>query len=419
MKKINAIRGAKDITPESSPLWRYVEELFARVSGEFCYEEIRTPIFEKTELFARGIGEGADVVNKEMYTFDDRGGESITLRPEMTASVARSVMEHTLLRQGALLRLWYFGPFFRYERPQKGRLRQFHQYGAECVGSPNPESDAEIISLAENIIGAIGIKDYKLLLNTIGNDSSRAEYRKALVEYLSTRKSELSEDSLRRLETNPLRILDSKSESDIAVCAEAPLILDYLDEESSRHFESVKQALDACSIDYEIQPLLARGLDYYSHTVFEFQSDALGAQDSFGGGGRYDGLFRQIGGKESVPAVGFAMGVERMLLILEETGRLPLLDNSPRVYVIAASDALKSKALQIANSLRARRIKTNVDLLGKSIKAQFRESNKNGVKYAIIVGEDELSRGAVQIKNMDEGDAGEINLVDLDGFDFH
>ncbi len=263
---LQAIRGTKDILPVESGLWQYIEEVFRRVSGLFNYQELRTPIFEYTEVFSRSIGDGTDIVNKEMYTFTDKGDRSVTLRPEQTAALVRSVIQNNMLQQSSNLRLWYFGPFFRYERPTAGRLRQFHQYGAECIGSPNPESDAEVIMLATSIIKESGISDYKLLINTLGNPESRKRYRDVVREYFNDYSSEISEDSKIRLEKNPLRILDSKDKQDEIIVANAPLIKDYLDEESSVHFENVLRYIRNQGIGYEIQPRLVRGLDYYSHT---------------------------------------------------------------------------------------------------------------------------------------------------------
>ncbi len=414
---IQAIKGTKDILPDYAGYWQFIEEAFRKVSSSFGYNEIRTPIFEKTEVFARSIGEGTDIVNKEMFTFSSKGGTSITLRPENTAAIVRSVLQNSMLQQGSVLRLWYFGPFFRYERPQQGRQRQFHQYGAECISSPNPEADAEIILLADRLFRAIGIDDYKMLLNTLGTNESRNRYRKELYSYMNSHKDRLSADSVSRLETNPLRILDSKDERDIEIINSAPVILDYLDEESSIHFETVRKLLDASGIEYEIEPKLVRGLDYYSHTVFEFRSDYLGAQDSFGGGGRYDGLFSQLEGKPT-PAVGFALGIERMLLILEKSDRLPDLHNAPDIYLVQAGPELTSEVNNFALKLRRKGLKVITDLQKRSIKAQFRESNKLGAKYTIVLGENEISSGKAVIKKMENGEETETELIRLEDFNF-
>ena len=410
---IQAIRGTKDLLPDEIKKWQYIENAFREVSERFGYEEIRTPIFEKTEVFARGIGEETDVVNKEMYTFSDRGGDSITLRPENTASIVRAMLQHKMLNQNPLLRMWYFGPFFRYERPQKGRQRQFYQYGAECIGSENPESDAEMILLAVDIIKYLKINEFKILLNTLGDSESRVRFRQALVEYFTGHVNDLSEDSKKRLDSNPLRILDSKNKEDIAVVKNAPDILDHLNEESSEHFEKVKEYLDFTGVEYEIDPYLVRGLDYYSHTVFEFQSPVLGAQDSFGGGGRYNHLFEQLEGKQT-PAIGFAMGVERMLLILEELDLFDYDKKKPDAYIVTTNAELADQVIKIATDLRRAGKTVITDVLRRSMKAQFREANKLEAKSVIIIGEDELRRGNVNIKNMETGEQKEFPLNEIE-----
>lgn len=414
---IQSVRGTKDTLPDSINQWHYVEELFKKVSDRFCYTEIRTPIFEKTEVFHRSIGEGTDIVNKEMYTFEDKGGESITLRPEMTAALVRSVIQNNLLNQNPIQRLWYFGPFFRYERPQKGRLRQFHQYGAECLGSPHPESDVEVILLADALFKSIGITDYTLKLNSLGNEISRDNYRKALVGYLKSVEDQLSYDSKQRIEINPLRVLDSKDESDKKIIENAPFILDYLDEISLTHFESVKKILDDSKISYKIDNNLVRGLDYYCHTVFEFQSNHLGSQDSFGGGGRYDGLFSQLGGRPT-PAVGFALGVERILIILEQIEKFKDLSEKVDCFVISLGDDSITYAHSIAGQLRDRGLVVGTDLLRRSMKAQMREANRLNSKFSIIIGENEVANQSVLIKNMDGGDQKEIPFTEILSYKF-
>ena len=415
---IQAIRGTKDLLPDTIALWQYAEEVFRNISHSYLYREMRTPIFEKTEVFSRSIGEQTDIVNKEMYTFEDRSGESITLRPEMTAAIARAVMQNSLMQQSSVLRYWYFGPFFRYERPQKGRLRQFHQYGAECILSPYPESDVEVMLLANDIIKSMGIEKYTLLLNSIGNEASRDKYREALKDYFFQFTDQISEDSQKRLEHNPLRILDSKDPRDQEYIKKAPDITDFLDPESKDHFESVKEQLREANVEFELNPRLVRGLDYYSHTVFEFQSDALGAQDSFGGGGRYNTLFTQLGGKDEVPAVGLAMGVERLLMILDAQENMPDMVTRPDVYIVTTDTALTPKAQEIGRKLRKAGKNVMIDLQRRSMKAQFRESNKMNSNYTIIVGEDEIKRGAVQLKNMESGDQKEVKLSDLENYKF-
>lgn len=404
---IQAVRGTKDILPDSIGYWQFLQDTFKSTSEIFGYNELRTPIFEKTEVFVRSIGESSDIVNKEMYTFDDKGRDSITLRPEKTAALVRAVLQNSMMGQSNTQRLWYFGPFFRYERPQKGRMRQFHQYGAECLGSPNPEADAEVILLADRIIKNIGIKEYKLLLNTLGTAQNRQNYKDELLKYLLGIKEKLSPDSQNRLEKNPLRVLDSKAPEDKEAVENAPKILECLDEESSIHFEEVKSLISDANIEIVLEPKLVRGLDYYSHTVFEFQSSALGSQDSLGGGGRYDGLFEQFGGK-STPAVGFAMGVERLLIILEAMKNLPEIDKSPDLFIVTAEHGVYAKAQEIATELRKQGFKIISDLHRRSIKAQMREANKLGSKFTLVLGGNEIESGKVYLKNMGDGSQREV-----------
>lgn len=414
---IQNIRGTKDILPDTIYQWQYLEQKFKSAAELFGYKELRTPIFEKTEVFSRTIGENTDIVNKEMYTFKDRDNENITLRPEMTAALVRSVVQHSLDYNIAALRLWYFGPFFRYERPQKGRYRMFHQFGAECIASPYPESDAEVILLANHLIQSLNIKEYTLLINSLGNSASREEYKKALVNYLNTVKDELSEESKIRLETNPLRVLDSKDESDIKALQNAPAMLDFLDEESTKHFDEVKLFLDNANVKYTIDNRLVRGLDYYNHTVFEFRSNALGAQDSFGGGGRYDGLINQLGGKDT-PAVGFAMGVERLLLILEALDELPPKPAYTDIYLVIAGEENLQYASKIANILRKLGIRVTSEIKRRKMKGQFKEADKLEAAYTIAIGETEQNENKVSIKNMATGEQNIIELDELDKFQF-
>jgi histidyl-tRNA synthetase len=403
---IKTPRGTKDILPSEMQKWNFIEEKFREVSNLFSYKELRTPIFENTEVFSRGVGEGTDIVGKEMYTFSDRGGNSMTLRPEMTAALVRSAIEHGLTNSG-VQRLWYYGPFFRYERPQKGRQRQFHQFGAELLGSETPVADVEIISLCVSLISSCGISDYKLLLNSLGNKISRTNYLSNLKEYLFDNKSKLSETSQIRLKQNPLRILDSKSPEDIKIVESAPILIDFLDSESSDHFAKVKELCHSININYEISPKLVRGLDYYSHTVFELQSTALGAQDAFGGGGRYNELFEQLGGKR-VPAIGFAMGVERLLLILESLDKLPKEEESVDIYIISADKNIESEILIMKDYLLSQNIRTISDTLSKSFKAQFKEANKMNAKWVLIIGNSEIEKQKYTLKNMKSSEQFEL-----------
>lgn len=353
-KSLQAIRGMNDILPEQTPAWRYLERTFAGLLDGYGYSEIRLPILEFTELFARGIGEGTDVVDKEMYTFLDRNGESLTMRPEGTAGCVRAVLEHGLSGGGQVQKLWYTGPMFRYEKPQKGRYRQFHQIGVEVFNLPGPDIDAELIILTWRLWQKLGMADaVTLQLNTLGSSEARARYREALVAYLQERFEQLDEDSQRRMTTNPLRILDSKVESTQALLVGAPTLHDYLDEESIAHFEGLKARLDAVGLRYEINQKLVRGLDYYCRTAFEWVTDKLGAQGTVCGGGRYDGLVSQFGGKPT-PGVGFAMGVERLVLLLETLDVIPAELNRPAdLYVCAFGEPAELAALALAEQLRS------------------------------------------------------------------
>lgn len=414
---IQAIRGTKDILPANIQKWHFVEEKFRQITEQFGYKELRTPIFEKVEVFDRTIGENTDIVNKEMYTFTDKSGDMITLRPEMTAALVRALVQNNLMAQTKLLRLWYFGPFFRYERPQKGRQRQFHQFGIECLGSEFPESDVEVITLADKLFESLGIKEYKLLINSLGNNNSRSKYKEALVDFLNNARENLSEDSRRRIDTNPLRVLDSKNEQDRKILEDAPIILDYLDDESKSHFETVTANLDYLGIKYEIEPRLVRGLDYYSHTVFEFQSSYLGSQDSFGGGGRYDGLVEQLGGK-ATPAVGFALGVERLILILEQINAFNDLNETIDFYIVTHGEEAIALSLHISDLLRSKGFAVVNELNRRSMKAQMREANRMQSKYVVIIGEEEVKNNKVLLKDLVNREQKELTIDELQKFDF-
>ena len=399
MAIIQSVRGTKDTLPNEIYKWQKLEEIARKVSERYGYKELRTPLFEKTEVFSRGVGDGTDIVNKEMYSFADRGGESITLRPEQTAALVRAVIQNNLLTENPATRLYYIGSYFRYERPQKGRLREFHQYGAECLNSPYPESDVEVICLAVELINKLGINNYNLRLNSLGNEVSRANYRNVLINFLESHKEKLSEESTARLATNPLRVLDSKNPIDIEITSNAPNILDSLDSESIRHFDEVQKLLTVSKINYEISPNLVRGLDYYSHTVFEFQSTELGAQDAFGGGGRYNSLFAELGGKDT-PAVGFAMGLERLLLILEQIQGQATVEKVDAI-IIPTNEKYVEIAMQVANILRNKlEFSCILDINRRSMKAQLREANKLEAKWAIIIGDDEVAADSVSLKFM-------------------
>nr|WP_277606991.1 histidine--tRNA ligase [Pseudomonas aeruginosa] len=405
---MQAIRGMNDILPEQTPAWRYLERTFAGLLDGYGYSEIRLPILEFTELFARGIGEGTDVVDKEMYTFLDRNGESLTMRPEGTAGCVRAVLEHGLSGGGQVQKLWYTGPMFRYEKPQKGRYRQFHQIGVEVFNLPGPDIDAELIILTWRLWQKLGMADaVTLQLNTLGSSEACARYREALVAYLQERFEQLDEDSQRRMTTNPLRILDSKVESTQALLVGAPTLHDYLDEESIAHFEGLKARLDAVGLRYEINQKLVRGLDYYCRTAFEWVTDKLGAQGTVCGGGRYDGLVSQFGGKPT-PGVGFAMGVERLVLLLETLGVIPAELNRPAdLYVCAFGEPAELAALTLAEQLRSAipGIRLLVNAGAGSFKSQFKKADKSGARFALILGEDEVANRVVGFKPLrDEGE---------------
>jgi histidyl-tRNA synthetase len=415
-KNIQAIRGMHDLLPDQSPVWHYLEDGVREVLDGYGYKELRTPILELTELFKRSIGEVTDIVEKEMYTFDDRNGDSLTLRPEGTAGCVRAGIEHGLFHN-QVQRIWYRGPMFRHERPQKGRYRQFHQIGAEAYGLPGPDIDLEIIMLTRRFWQKLGLEGLELQINTLGTSQERAVYREQLVSYLSARKDQLDEDSLRRLETNPLRILDSKNPDMKEVIADAPSLMDYLGEESKAHFESLCQGLEDVGQDYVVNPRLVRGLDYYARTVFEWVTDKLGAQGTVCAGGRYDGLIEQLGGRPG-HGVGFAMGVERLVALLEENReQLPI--KGPDAYLVLMGDEAQRKGLVLAEQLRDRlpglRLITHCG--GGSFKSQFKKADRSEAALALVLGDDELARGVIGVKALrDDKEQREIALGDLAEF---
>ncbi len=396
-KNIQAIRGMHDIVPVQSPLWQFLEKTVERTLVAYGYQEIRMPIVEKTELFKRSIGEVTDIVEKEMYTFEDRNGDSLTLRPEGTAGCVRAGIENGLL-YNQVQRLWYCGPMFRHERPQKGRYRQFHQIGVETFGMNGPEIEAELIFICARIWEALGLHDIELQINTLGTSVERAAYRQHLVEYFTEHKDSLDEDSLRRLDSNPLRILDSKNPSMQALNDAAPKLTDHLGEVSREHFQRLQQLLDVAGVRYQINPRLVRGLDYYSHTVFEWVTDQLGAQGTVCAGGRYDSLVEQLGGKPTF-ASGFAMGEERLVALLEEQ-KVQREDDRPHVYFINAGADEQTEALQLAEQLRSGNaaLKLVLNCGGGSLKAQMKRADKSGASVAIILGERELQQNEVSLK---------------------
>lgn len=395
MKKIQAIRGTKDILPEEVGIWQKIEEIASEVLTKAIYQEIRTPIFENTSLFERGIGEATDVVGKEMYSFKDRGDRSLTLRPEGTAGVARAFIENQLFAKGGVQRLWYRGSMFRYERPQAGRQRQFHQIGVELLGSKDPRGDVEVIAIAMDILEKLGLKNLTLQLNSVGSGEDRQRYKEALVNYLNPYKDELDKDSQDRLERNPLRILDSKDAKTKEIALNAPSILDYLNESSQKHFDQVCSLLSALNIKYEIDPRLVRGLDYYTHTAFEIQSSDLGSQATVCGGGRYDGLIKQLGGND-IPAVGWALGMERLILLWQKLQSTPILQ--PDLYFISKGEKAENQALLLAQKLRQAGFKVELDLSGSAFNKQFKRGDRSGAKACLVLGETEAENNTVQLK---------------------
>lgn len=409
-REIKNVRGTRDVLPDESYKWQHIEWKVRKIFEAYNYKEIRTPIFEETELFSRGIGELTDIVSKEMYTFVDKGGTSLTLKPEMTASVMRAYIQYKINKQTPIFKVYYISPMFRQERPQAGRLRQFHQIGAEAIGSQTPETDAEIIALALHIIESFGIKNYTLKLNSVGCQSCRPKYKEILKDYFRNFYDELSEDSKKRLENNPLRILDSKDENDKKISEKAPIILDYLCYECKSHFEELESFLDSLGIKYEIDAHLVRGLDYYTKTAFEIISPELGSQDAIAGGGRYDLLSKEIGGPD-IPGVGFALGIERMLLILEKNKYNFGEPSKPFVFIVCLDTQRSQKiGLNLAQKLRKKMIPCEIDLLQRSLKSQMREANKQGSKYVIIIGEREIKDKKYLVRDMENGTQTSVNF---------
>ncbi len=398
MNPIRAIRGMNDILPQDSYLWQHLERIVADLLDGYGYREIRLPVVEQTPLFARAIGEVTDIVEREMYSFADRNGDSLTLRPEGTAGCVRAAIQNGLL--GAQQKLWYAGPMFRYERPQKGRQRQFHQVGVEVLGTDTADVEAELIALSARLWRELGIADAVTLeLNSLGSNAARADYRAALVDYLAARADQLDEDSQRRLDSNPLRILDSKNPDTQALLEDAPSLPEFLDDESRDHFAQLTAMLDAAGIRYRLNARLVRGLDYYNRTVFEWVTDALGAQGTVCAGGRYDGLVEQLGGK-STPAAGFAMGLERLVLLLQEIGSAPAAPAAASVYLVAVGEGAQPAGLalgeQIRDALPGCRLQVHTG--GGSFKSQMKKADRSGASLALLLGEQELTDGTVGIK---------------------
>jgi histidyl-tRNA synthetase len=410
---IKAITGTKDILPADISRWQYLEKLLRQTFQLFNYKEIRTPIFEETVLFARSIGEETDIVSKEMYTFKDRSETSITLRPENTAGVVRSFIEQSLGAQQSLNKLYYIGPMFRQERPQAGRLRQFHQFGAEALGSTSPLLDAEMIQIAFHILKSLGLKNLIVKINSLGIPEVRENYKNVLRDYLKSKKEKLSEDSRKRFDTNILRIFDSKIEVDQQIMKDAPLLIDHLDEQSINDFTVVKNYLTKVGISFEVDPALVRGLDYYTKTTFEIVSSSVGSQSALCGGGRYDLLVEELGGKPT-PGVGFAAGMERILLACENEKSLNLINDSVDAYLIRIDPEIEMEVAKIASDLRRENLSCDYDYLNRSVKAQMREANKFNAKFVVFVGGDEYKRGELNVKNLSDGNQQLIKITDFE-----
>jgi histidyl-tRNA synthetase len=410
MGAIQALRGTRDILPEEVSYWQLVEATAKEILTKAVYREIRPPIFEQTSLFERGIGEGTDIVGKEMYTFNDRGDRSITLRPEGTAGVVRSFIENNLYARGGVQRLWYAGSMFRYERPQAGRQRQFHQIGVEVLGSDSPRADVEVIALATDLLQTLGLKNIKLDLNSVGDRKDREQYREALVNYLILFQNELDLDSQERLTRNPLRILDSKDAKTHEIAQNAPKIWNYLSNDSQKHFDRVQQLLTDLGIEYQLNHCLVRGLDYYTHTAFEIKSDDLGAQATVCGGGRYDRLVAELGGPDT-PAVGWAIGMERLILLVQQLQKPPLIQ--PDLYMVSRGDKAEAQALVLAQKLRTAGFTVELDLSGSAFGKQFKRADRSGAVACLVLGDAEAENQTVNLKWLVSGEQQAVNQVDL------
>lgn len=405
------IKGTEDVLPKESYRWQFVEDVMRKESASYGFKEIRTPVFEHTELFARGVGQTTDVVQKEMYTFDTKGGESVTLRPEGTAGAARAVLEHGLVNDSLPIKASYFVSCYRYEKPQAGRLREFHQFGLECYGTQSPVADAELICAAQSIFDRLGIKQLRLEINSIGCPTCRAEYHKALKGYFDGCKDELCDTCNSRLEKNPMRILDCKSPVCSKIAEGAPKITDYLCDECREHFASVQKYLDAAGVEYTVNPTIVRGLDYYTKTVFEFVTDFIGAQGTVCGGGRYDGLIEELGGKH-LPSLGFAMGIERLLMLMDKQGIEIPQPSACDLYVAVMGEKASLKSFEIIKSVRSCGLIAETDVVGRGLRAQMKYADKIGAKFSMVLGDNEIEQGKAVVKNMSSGEQTEIVLDD-------
>ena len=403
------IKGTEDVLPRQSYRWQFIENIMREESRAYGFREMRTPVFEHTELFARGVGQTTDVVQKEMYTFDTKGGESVTLRPEGTACAARAVLEHALENEGLPIKASYFVSCYRYEKPQAGRLREFHQFGIEEFGTQSPVADAEIICLAQSVLDRLGLSNVHLELNSIGCPECRAKYNQALREYFSQYKEQLCPTCLTRLEKNPMRLLDCKSPEDHKIAEGAPKITDYICGECEEHFAEVKKYLDAAGVEYTVNPTIVRGLDYYTKTVFEFVTDCIGAQGTVCGGGRYDGLIEELGGKH-MPSLGFAMGLERILLVMDAQG-IEIPQPEPcALYIATMGDGAKQKAFSLLRQVRECGLAAETDVVGRGLRAQMKYADKIGAKYSLVLGDNEIAENKAKLKNMDSGEQTELAL---------
>ena len=403
------VKGAEDILPADSYKWQFVEDLMREEALNSGFREIRTPVFEHTVLFNRSVGETTDVVQKEMYTFDTKGGESITLRPEGTAGAARAYLEHAIYSDGLPVKVFYQLTCYRYEKAQAGRQREFHQFGMETYGAADATADAEMICAANSIFERLGLEDIRLELNSIGCKDCRKDYTNALKAYFSDNKEKLCDTCLSRLERNPMRILDCKNESCKQVAANAPVVLDYICPDCSAHFEKVKTFLDAADVEYTVNPTIVRGLDYYTRTVFEFVTDSIGAQGTVCGGGRYDGLIEELGGQPT-PALGFAMGIERLMLVMKAQGiELPEPEKCD-IYIAPLGDAAEKKAFELLWELRRSSFIAETDIVGRGLRAQMKYANKIGAKYSMVIGDDDLNAGTAKLKNMETGETVDVPL---------
>ncbi len=412
MSNISVPKGTKDVLPEDSYKWQFIEDCARQVAKAFNIREVRTPVFEHTELFLRGVGETTDVVTKEMYTFEDKGGRSITLKPEGTAGAARMFIENGMAARPLPLKAFYITPCYRYERPQAGRLREFHQFGIEVFGSKEPECDAEVIFAASTFLNKIGVKSTRLELNSIGCKECRAEYNKALKDYFRPHLDEMCPTCRERFDKNPLRMIDCKEEGCKKITAGAPKILDYLCDDCRNHFEKVKSLLDGLGVKYVVNPDIVRGLDYYTRTVFEFVSTDIGAQGTVCGGGRYDKLISELGGGE-VPAIGFAAGLERLILLMDNTS-VPFPPKPvPAIYIGGMDEKSRQKAFALVCELRLKGIAAECDLMGRSVKAQLKYADKCGALYVTIIGETELESGRADVKKMADGTKENISIEDI------